>query len=216
MSVETVETSPNPETSTPPTRRRFSVLKTTFLALAAVVVVFLAVVAAQPSDFRVSRSATMAAQPDAVFAQVNDFHKWDAWSPWAKLDPAAKNTFEGPSSGVGAGFAWDGNNEVGAGRMTITESREHDLIRIKLEFVRPFAGTSTAEFTFQPQGDKTVVTWSMFGEQNFIGKAFSLFMDCDAMIGGDFEKGLTSMKAIVERPQDETPSVDAATLKTET
>ncbi len=212
----TEQTSIDSAAPTPPSRGRFGWLKKTLVALAAIVGVLAVVVAAQPSDFRVSRSATMVAQPNAVFAQVNDFHKWDAWSPWAKLDPAAKNTFEGPSSGVGASLAWDGNNDVGAGRMTITEAREHELIRIRLEFIRPFAGASTAEFTFQPQGDKTIVTWSMFGEQKFIGKAFSLFMDCDAMMGGEFEKGLANMKAIVERPQHETAPVDAAALNTET
>jgi hypothetical protein len=126
------------------------------VALAVIVFVFVIVVAMQPSDFRIVRSATMSASASSVFAQVNDFHKWVAWSPWAKLDPAAKATFEGPSAGVGTIFRWAGNKEVGEGSMTITESRPSDLIRIKLEFLKPFASTSTAEFTFKPDGNRTM------------------------------------------------------------
>ncbi len=173
-------------------------LKKILIVLAAIVVVFVVVVAMQPSDFRVARSATISAPAPAVFAQVNDFHKWEEWSPWAKLDPAAKSTFEGPPAGTGAIFRWAGNKEVGEGSMTITESRPSDLIRIKLEFLKPFAATNTAEFTFKPEGDQTAVTWSMSGQSNFIGKAFCLFMDMDKMVGGQFEKGLASMKSIAE------------------
>lgn len=173
-------------------------LKKILITLAVIVVVFVAIVALQPSDFRVERSAAISAPAPAVFAQVNDFHKWEAWSPWAKLDPAAKNSFEGPSAGIGAIFRWAGNHEVGEGNMTIIESRPSELIRIKLEFLKPFAGTNTAEFTFKPEGDQTAVTWSMFGTNNFIAKAFCLFMSMDKMIGGQFEKGLASMKSVVE------------------
>jgi Polyketide cyclase / dehydrase and lipid transport len=129
---------------------------------------------------------------------VNDFHNWEAWSPWAKLDPAAKATFEGPSTGTGAIFKWTGNKEVGEGSMTITESRPSDLIRIKLEFLRPFEATNSAEFTFKPEGNRTAVTWSMEGKNNFIAKAVCLFMNMDKMVGGQFEQGLAQMKAVVE------------------
>jgi len=129
---------------------------------------------------------------------VNDFHNWEAWSPWAKLDPAAKATFEGPSTGTGAIFKWAGNKEVGEGSMTITESRPSDLIRIKLEFLRPFEATNSAEFTFKPEGNRTAVTWSMEGKNNFIAKAVCLFMNMDKMVGGQFEQGLAQMKAVVE------------------
>jgi uncharacterized protein YndB with AHSA1/START domain len=175
-----------------------TMLKKILIGLAVVVLVFAAVVALQPSDFRVARSATIAAPPAVVFSQVNDFHKWEAWSPWAKMDPAAKNTFEGAPAGAGAVFTWDGNSKVGEGRMTLTESRPPDLIRIRLDFVRPFAGTSTAEFTFRPEGNQTVVTWSMAGKNNFVARAFCLFMSMDRMVGGEFEKGLAQMKAIAE------------------
>ncbi len=129
---------------------------------------------------------------------MNDFHNWEAWSPWAKLDPAAKATFEGPSTGTGAIFKWAGNKEVGEGSMTITESRPSDLIRIKLEFLRPFEATNSAEFTFKPEGNRTAVTWSMEGKNNFIAKAVCLFMNMDKMVGGQFEQGLAQMKAVVE------------------
>ena len=172
-------------------------LKFILIGLAAIVAVFLIVAALQPADFRITRSATIAAPPAAVFAQINDFQKWNAWSPWAKLDPSAKNTFDGPPAGVGAGFAWAGNSEVGEGRMTITESRPNELIRMKLEFIKPFAATNTTEFTFQPGGNETAVTWSMSGHNNFMGKAMGLIINCDKMVGGQFEQGFANLKAIV-------------------
>ena len=161
----------------------------------AVVIALLAIfIATRPAEFVVSRSATMATTPAAVFTQLNDFHKWEAWSPWAKMDPNVKSTFEGPTSGEGAKFAWDGNSDVGAGNMTITESVPNDHVRIRLEFVRPFAGVNDTLFTIKPVGDKTNVTWNMSGRNNFITKAISLFMDCDKMVGPQFEKGLASME----------------------
>ena len=168
--------------------------------LAGLVVVFVVVVAMQPAEFRISRSAKMKVPPAEVFAQVNDFHKWEAWSPWAKLDPNATTKFEGEPAGKGAKFSWSGNDKVGAGRQTILESRPDELVQIKLEFERPFKDVCTAEFNFKPDGEQTNVTWSMYGTRNFMGKAFGLFIDCDKMVGGDFEKGLASMKAIVETP----------------
>jgi hypothetical protein len=173
-------------------------LKKFLIAIAAIIVVFVVVVALQPSEFRIVRSATISAPAPAVFAQVNDFHNWEAWSPWAKLDPAAKATFEGPSAGTGAIFKWAGNKEVGEGSMTITESRPSDLIRIKLEFLRPFEATNSAEFTFKPEGNRTAVTWSMEGKNNFIAKAVCLFMNMDKMVGGQFEQGLAQMKSVAE------------------
>ena len=173
-------------------------LKKILIALAAIVVVLVAVVAVQPSEFRVTRTATISAPAADVFAQVNDFHHWQAWSPWAKLDPAAKATFEGPRAGPGAIFSWAGNDKVGEGRMTLTESRPSELIRIKLDFVKPMEGTSTTEFTFKPAGDQTAVTWTMTGHRNFVAKAVCLFMDIDKMVGGDFEKGLANLKSVVE------------------
>jgi uncharacterized protein YndB with AHSA1/START domain len=167
-------------------------------ALAVVVAGLAVVIALQPSDFRVSRTATIAAPAPVVFAQVNDFHNWTAWSPWAKLDPAMKQTYEGAPAGAGAIYTWVGNREVGEGRMTIVESRPGDLIRVKLDFVKPLAGTSVAEFTFRPEGDRTAVTWTMTGEKSFVAKAIHLVLSMDRMIGDQFEKGLAAMKTVAE------------------
>jgi hypothetical protein len=166
-----------------------------------VVVVLAVIIALQPAHYRIERSATVSASPQTVFAQVNDFHNWQAWSPWAKLDPSMKQTFEGAAAGTGAIYTWAGNREVGEGRMTMTESRPNDLIRINLEFLKPFAATSTTEFTFKPEGNQTAVTWSMTGENNFLAKGFHLFMNMDKMVGGDFEKGLAHMKSVAEAPR---------------
>ena len=134
-------------------------LEAILIALAVIVVVFLLIVAMQPAQYRVARSATVTAPAQAVFAQVNDFHKWEAWNPWGKIDPAMKHSYEGAPAGTGAIYTWVGNKEVGEGRMTIIESRPSDLIRIKMEFFKPFAGNSIAEFTFKPESNQTVVTW---------------------------------------------------------
>ena len=168
------------------------------IGLAAVAVGFVVVVALRPSEYRVARTATIAGPAPAVFAQVNDFHRWGAWNPWAKIDPEMTQGYAGAPAGAGAVYTWAGNKEVGEGRMTLTESRPSELIRIKLEFLKPFAATSTAEFTFTPEGDRTAVTWSMTGDVNFMARAIHLFVDMDKMIGGNFEKGLADMKAVVE------------------
>jgi hypothetical protein len=152
-----------------------------------------------PENFRIARSTTMAAAAPAVFAQVNDFHNWPAWNPWGKLDPAMKQTYAGAPAGAGAIYCWVGNGKVGEGRMTLTESRPSELVRIKLEFLKPFAATNTAEFTFKPESaGRTVVTWSMAGCNTFMGKAMSLVMDMDGMIGKNFDRGLADMKSVVE------------------
>ena len=165
------------------------------IAVAVIVALFVIIVATRPSDFRYTRAARISAPAEVVFAHVNDFHKWEAWSPWAKMDPNCKNTFSGPDSGVGATFAWAGNNKVGEGRMTVLEARPSELIRIKLEFFKPFKATNTAEFTFKPEGGQTQVTWSMFGKCNFMSKAVGLFMNCEKMVGGQFEQGLANLNS---------------------
>jgi hypothetical protein len=170
--------------------------KKILIVLVAVVAVFAVVVALLPSEYRIARSTTVSA-PE-VFAQVNDFHNWEAWSPWAKLDPSAKTTFEGPAAGQGAVLAWSGNDKVGEGRMTLTESRPAELVRIRVDFVKPFAGTSTSEFNFKPAGNQTAVTWAMSSQRNFLEKAMCLFVNMDKMLGGEFEKGLAQMKSVAE------------------
>lgn len=189
-------------------RKKLLIIVVTLLALVALLAGF---VAMQPAEFTITRSATIDAPPAEVFKHVNDLHLWQAWSPWANLDPAAKATFEGPSAGEGAIFKWSGNDEVGEGSMEIIESRPNDLIRIKLAFVRPFEDTSTSQFEFKPQGDGTAVTWRMFGRKNFISKAVCLFMDMDKMLGGQFEEGLANLDAAVKADQaNDTPGADDA------
>ncbi len=170
-------------------------LKIVLIALPAVIAVLGIIVAWQSSEFRVVRSATLSAPAPTLFALVNDFHRWEAWSPWEKLDPALERSYDGSPAGVGAVYSWVGNNQVGEGRMTILESHPNDLIRIKLEFLKPFAATHTADFTFQPEGDRTRVTWNMFGEKNFLSKAIGLFMNMDKMIGNNFEQGLAQLES---------------------
>jgi uncharacterized protein YndB with AHSA1/START domain len=168
------------------------------MGLAVIIAILLIVIATRPAEFHYSRSATIAAPPAAVFEQVNDLHKFQTWNPWAEIDPNATGTFSGPPSGVGSAFSWAGNNEIGEGTMTLIESRPGELVRFRMDFRKPMAGTSTAEFTFKPDGDKTKVTWSMFGPNNFMGKAMSLFINCEKMVGDQFSQGLESLKRQVE------------------
>lgn len=168
------------------------------LAVVALLAIFLVVAALQSPTFRVVRTATIPAPPSVVFPLVNDLHQWEKWSPWAKLDPAMTLTFDGPQSGTGAKYAWNGNNKVGAGRMTITDSRPPELVAIELEFLRPFAATNTTEFAFRPEGLGTHVTWSMSGEKNFLSKVCGLVINMDKMVGQDFEKGLAQLATAAE------------------
>jgi len=169
-----------------------------FVLLVLIVAGFCVVVAMQSEDMKVTRSATYNAPPDRIFEQVNDFHKWEAWSPWAKIDPAMKVTFAGPPAGNGSSYSWVGNSEVGEGKMTISQSHPTEHIAIDLEFIQPFPAKNLTEFTFKPDGEKTNVTWTMTGKKNFLMKALCLVVDMDKMIGADFEKGLSQMKPVVE------------------
>lgn len=170
------------------------------IGVAVLVAAFLLTAALQPADFRTARKINISAPPDAIFGWVNDLHKWQEFSPWAKMDPNAKNTFEGPSAGVGAIFSWEGNKQVGAGRMTIVESKPNELVCFKLEFLKPFAATNVVDFTFVPEGESTTVTWAMCGERNFMMKAFGLIINCDKMCGDQFNKGLATLKSLSETP----------------
>ena len=165
---------------------------------AVLVIAFLIFVASRPSDFRITRSLSIAAPAETVFPHVNNLQKWDAWSPWAKLDPDAKRTFQGPAEGPGAEFKWAGNKKIGEGQMMIIASRPAEFIRIRLEFFKPFKATNLAEFEFKAENNRTTVIWSMTGMYNFFSKIFGLFVNMDKMIGGDFEKGLASLKSVAE------------------
>lgn len=173
-------------------------IKIILLVLAAIVVVVLVLATFQPSEFRVTRSATLVAPASAVFAEINDFHRWQNWSPWEKMDPNLKRTFEGPTSGIGSIYSWEGNKKVGSGRMTIAASLPAELIRIRLEFLKPWESNCVAEFTFVPEGGGTVVAWTMSGPNSFVSKLINVFMSMDKMIGRDFEKGLGNLKSTLE------------------
>ena len=168
------------------------------IAIASVVVLFVIVALMQSTDFRVSRSVKVKASTATAFEQVNDLHLMNAWNPWLKLDPNIKQTYSGAEAGVGAVYDWDGNKNVGAGRQTIVETCPPELVRMKLEFFRPFAGVNEVQFTCVPEGDHTVVTWNMTGQRNFIMKAMGLFCSMEKMCGDSFLEGLADMKKIVE------------------
>jgi hypothetical protein len=170
------------------------------VGLLLVVIVLGILISRQPDKFRVTRTIVTHAQPLAVFSTVSDLQRWNEWSPWAKMDPNAQYVFEGPTAGVGAVFKWSGNKNVGEGKMTITETQSPGLVRIKLEFLRPFKAVNDVEFSFRPETSGTLVSWSMYGKNTFISKAMNLVMNCDKMVGGQFEQGLASLRDIVEKP----------------
>ncbi|HYH78866.1 MAG TPA: SRPBCC family protein [Longimicrobium sp.] len=180
------------------------------LAIAAVVAAAvaapLAYAATRPDTFRIQRSATIAAPPGRIFPHLDDFHRWAAWSPWEKLDPALKRTFSGAGSGAGAVYAWEGNKKVGKGRMEITESDPPSRLAIKLDFITPFEAHNTTTFTLEPAGGETRVTWAMDGTNTFGFKVMGVFMNMDRMVGRDFERGLADLKAIAESGPAQQPA----------
>lgn len=165
------------------------------VGIAAVLIVALT----KPDTFRVERSLAVKAPADAIYPLVADFHRWTSWSPYEGRDPAMKRAFGGSAAGKGATYAWDGNNNVGAGQMEILEADGPSRLRIKLDFERPFEGHNTAEFTFVPQGDATLVTWAMHGPAPFLSKVMQVFINMDSMIGRDFEAGLVGLKKLTEK-----------------
>jgi hypothetical protein len=173
--------------------------KKILLGIGLFVVLLLGVIAMQPATYVVSRSQSITAPAGDVFALVNNFRQWEKWSPWEKLDLNMKKTFEGSEEGAGSVYSWAGNQDVGKGRMTITESIPGQQVGIRLEFLEPFASTATTVIRFTGEGSGTKVEWTMTGENNFLSKAFGLFMNMDKMIGSDFEKGLAAMKQVAEK-----------------
>ncbi|HKA41969.1 MAG TPA: SRPBCC family protein [Burkholderiales bacterium] len=166
------------------------------LALVAGVLIF---AATKPDTFRVQRSASIKAPPEKVFALINDFKRWDAWSPWEKKDPAMKRTFGAVTSGKGAVYAWEGNREVGEGRMEIAESVPPARVKLKLDFLKPFEAHNVVEFNLEPKGESTNVTWAMQGDTPYFAKIIHVFIDMDSMVGKDFEAGLANLKAAAEQ-----------------
>jgi uncharacterized protein YndB with AHSA1/START domain len=176
-----------------------NMLKTITLILAVLIAGVLILAATKPDTFRVQRSASVKAPPEKVFALINDFNRWGAWSPWEKKDPAMKRTFGAATSGKGAVYAWEGNKDIGQGRMEIAESVPPSKVAITLDFVKPFEAHNRVEFTLEPKGDATNVVWTMQGDTPYFAKIIHVFINMDSTVGKDFEAGLASLKAIAEQ-----------------
>jgi hypothetical protein len=168
------------------------------LVVLVLVAALLLYIATRPDTFHVERTAVIHAPADVVFARLEDFHRWPEWSPWEKIDPAMQRTYSGSDKGVGAVYAWKGNDKVGEGRMTILEATTPTKLGIRLEFLKPFQATNSATFDVTPQAEGTQVRWSMDGKNNFVGKAMCLVMDMDKTVGGDFEKGLAALDGVAQ------------------
>lgn len=173
--------------------------KTIAIVIIVLVCAMLIFAATKPDTFHVQRSASIKAPPEKIFALINDLHSWGAWSPWETKDPAMKRTHGGAPNGKGAVYEWDGNNEVGKGRMEITESTPPTKVAIKLDFIKPIEGHNIAEFTLEPARESTNVTWTMDGPAPFISKLMQVFISMDKMIGSEFEVGLANMKTAAEK-----------------
>ena len=173
--------------------------KKILLGLAVVVVAVLGLALTQPDSFSVQRSASIQAPAEKIYPMVADFHRWGEWSPWEHLDPAMKRVHSGAASGPGAVYAWNGNDDVGAGRMEVLSARPPAQVAIKLDFIRPFESHNATEFSFVPQGNGTLVTWRMTGPMPFVSKLMQVFVSMDKLIGKDFEAGLAKMKAVAEK-----------------
>ena len=173
--------------------------KTILIVVVVLIAAILVYAATMPDDFRVQRTTSIKASPEKIFALINDLQRWDSWSPWEKMDPAMQRTFSGATAGKGAVYAWQGNSKVGEGRMEIADASPPSRVMIKLDFIKPIEGHNTAEFTLDPKGDSTNVTWSMYGPSAYIAKVIGVFASMDKMIGKEFETGLANMKAVAER-----------------
>jgi carbon monoxide dehydrogenase subunit G len=171
----------------------------TFILIVSAIIAILVYAATRPDTFRVERSASFKTTPDKVFAQINDFHNWAAWSTWESMDPTMSKSYGGAANGVGANYAWQGNNKVGQGSMEITESIPNSKVMIKLDFFSPMEAHNIGEFTIQPDGDGTRLTWAMYGPAPFISKLFGVFVNMDKMIGKDFEASLSNLRTVVEK-----------------
>lgn len=173
-------------------------LKIIAIVVVVAIVALLGYAATRPNTFRYARSTVIKAPPAAVFAQIEDFHRWGAWSPWEKLDPAMARTYSSPASGAGATYAWDSKGKAGVGNMRITESLAPSRLVLDLNFIKPFPAQNKVVFVLEPQGDATHVTWSMEGSTPYVAKLMGVFFNMDKMIGADFEAGLASLKAQAE------------------
>jgi hypothetical protein len=173
-------------------------LKLIGIVIVVAIAVVLILAATRPDTFQVQRAASIKAPPERIFSLINDFNRWGAWSPWEKKDPGMRRTFGAATSGKGAAYAWEGNGDVGQGRMEIAESIPPSKVAIKLDFVKPFEAHNLVEFVLEPSGDATNVTWTMRGDTPYFAKIIHLFIDMDRMVGKDFETGLANLKAAAE------------------
>lgn len=169
------------------------------IAMGLVLTILLVYAATKPDTFRIQRSIGINAPPERIFQHINDLTRWGAWSPWEKMDPAMKKTAGGALSGKGAWYEWDGNNQVGKGRMEILESVPFSRILIKLDFLKPFEAHNRAEFTLAAREGSTTVTWAMYGPQPYIAKVMGLVFNCEKMVGPQFETGLADLKMLAEK-----------------
>jgi uncharacterized protein YndB with AHSA1/START domain len=176
-----------------------AMIKTLLMGIAVAVLGLLGYASTRPDTFTVERSATIQAPPDRIYAHLADFHRWSAWSPWENRDPAMKRSFSGAASGQGAVYAWEGNKEVGSGRMEIRSARPASSVDIQLDFLAPFEAHNTATFTLVPENGATAVTWTLHGPMPFLSKVLSVFVSMDQMIGKDFEAGLANLKTAAEK-----------------
>jgi hypothetical protein len=174
------------------------ILKNLLIVAACALLVVLGLASTKPDQFRVERSIQIQASPAKVFAYLEDFHEWQAWSPWEGLDPELKRSYSGAAKGLGAVYAWEGNSHVGSGSMEITELAAGRHLKIKLDFIKPFEGHNGAEFTLKPQGQSTELTWAMFGPSPFMAKVMQVFMSMDTVMGKEFDSGLAKLKAAAE------------------
>ena len=177
----------------------FEVIAILAVVLAIAVAIVLVLAATKPDRFSVQRATTVKALPETIFPLISDFHQWGSWSPYEHKDPAMKRSYSGAASGKGAVYAWDGNKNVGSGRMEILDASAPSKVVIKLDFFTPFEGHNIAEFTMLPQGDATSLTWLMHGPARFMSKLMQVFMNIDNMVGKDFEVGLANLKRLTEK-----------------
>jgi uncharacterized protein YndB with AHSA1/START domain len=177
----------------------FEIIVIFAIVLVVAVAIILILAATKPDSFSIQRVITVQAPPQKIFPLINDFHQWGSWSPYENKDPAMKRSYSGAASGTGAVYAWEGNKNVGSGRMEILDASTPSRIVIKLDFFTPFEGHNTAEFTMLPQGDATNITWLMYGPLPFMGKIMHVFINVDNMIGKDFEAGLANLKRLTEK-----------------
>ena len=173
-------------------------LKITAIGVVVLVAAVLLFAATRPDNFSVQRTTSIKAPPEKIFPLINDLHRWTSWSPWEKMDPEMKRTYSGTASGKGAAYAWQGNSKVGEGRMEISDTSPPSKVTIKLDFIKPFEAHNTAEFTLEPKGDSTSVTWKMHGPSPYLAKVMGIFVSMDSMIGKDFETGLANLKTAAE------------------